>query len=36
VAKALVTTNPTLLSEHLRLSAFKPLLYLCKLVSLQK
>lgn len=30
MAKSLVTTNPMMLSEHLRLSAFKPLIYLCK------
>jgi hypothetical protein len=29
VAKMLVTTNPTLLSEHLRTSAVAPLLFLC-------
>ncbi|CAM9233984.1 unnamed protein product, partial [Ectocarpus fasciculatus] len=30
MAKSLVTTNPMMLSEHLRLSAVKPLIYLCK------
>lgn len=30
IAKSLVTTNPNVLSEHLRLSSFGPLLYLCK------
>ena len=30
VAKTLVTTNPNVLSEHLKLGAIKPLLLLCK------
>lgn len=30
VAKALVTTNPHVMSEHQRLGAMRPLLYLCK------
>ncbi len=30
IAKTLVTTNPTILSEHLRLAVFRPLLFLCK------
>lgn len=30
VAKTLVTTNPNVLSEHLKLGAIKPLLFLCK------
>eukprot|EP01039_Chlorochromonas_danica_P003633 gene3633-3978_t len=33
VAKALVTTNPHLLSEPLRLSSFRPLLLLCREVD---
>lgn len=32
VAKSLVTTNPHVLSEHQRLGAMRPLLYLCKYV----
>jgi hypothetical protein len=30
IAKTLVTTNPTILSEHLRLGCIKPLVFLCK------
>ena len=30
MAKSLVTTNPMMLSEHLRLSAMKPLIFLCR------
>lgn len=30
MAKALVTTNPTILSEHLRLGCIKPLVFLCR------
>lgn len=30
LAKMLVTTNPTLLSEHARLGSIRPLLYLCR------
>jgi hypothetical protein len=30
IAKTLVTTNPTILSEHLRLGCVKPLVFLCK------
>ena len=30
VAKVLITTNPTLLSEHARSGAIKPLLLLCR------
>lgn len=30
IAKTLVTTNPTILSEHLRLGCMKPLVFLCK------
>lgn len=30
IAKALVTTNPTILSEHLRLGCVKPLVFLCR------
>ena len=30
VAKTLVTTNPTILSEHVRLGAIRPLLYIAK------
>lgn len=30
MAKSLVTTNPMMLSEHLRLSALKPLIFLCR------
>lgn len=30
IAKTLVTTNPNILSEHLRLSTIRPLLFLCK------
>lgn len=33
VAKSLVTTNPHVLSEHQRLGAIRPLLYLCKYVQ---
>jgi len=33
VAKTLVTTNPNLLSEHQRLGAVQPLLYLCREVD---
>ncbi len=30
VAKTLVTSNPTLLSEHMRLGAIRPLVFLCR------
>ena len=30
IAKALVTTNPNILTEHLRLGCIKPLIFLCK------
>ena len=30
IAKSLVTTNPNLLTEHLRVSCFSALLFLCK------
>jgi hypothetical protein len=36
IAKSLITTNPHLLSDSLRLSSIRPLLYLCQYVSVFK
>jgi hypothetical protein len=30
IAKTLVTTNPHILSEHLRLGVMRPLIFLCR------